>query len=165
MCVFGGDGACLRYLDGSTFRQQWSDTICYWRPDLVLIWLGSNDLNRDGVYDEAHIQNTYELHVQLVDELRSRLGPHGMRLIIMPLIPCTTLRWGMTSGDFFRSIRRFNVHFRRRRLARRISSESFQMNNYGAFREDGSALRDGVHLTWEILHRICTQMRDQYLNQ
>ena len=165
MCVFGGDGACLRYLDGSTFRQQWSDTICYWRPDLVLIWLGSNDLNRDGVYDEAHIQNTYELHVQLVDELRSRLGPHGMRLIIMPLIPCTTLRWGMTSGDFFRSIRRFNVHFRRRRLARRISSESFQMNNYGVFREDGSALRDGVHLTWEIFHRICRQIQDQYLNQ
>ena len=89
--VFGGGGARLRYLDGTTFRQQWSDTICYWRPDLVLIWLGANDLNRDGDYDEAHIQDSYELHLQLVNELRTRLGPHGMRLIVMPLIPRTDL--------------------------------------------------------------------------
>ena len=103
--VFGGGGARLRYLDQTTFREQWADTICSWRPDFVLIWLGANDLNQNlnhgAQYNETHWLDCYQLHVELVNELRSRLGPYGMRLIIMPLIPRTRLRYGMTSFDFF----------------------------------------------------------------
>ena len=166
MHVFGGGGARLRYLDQTTFREQWADTIVSWRPDFVLIWLGANDLNQNlnngAHYDETHWLDCYQLHVELVNELRSRLGPYGARLIIMPLIPRTRLRYGMTNFDFFRSIRSFNLQFRRR-WGTRLNDEWFRMNGYHAFREDGSALRDGVPLEWDILRAICQQVCTDYL--
>ena len=101
MRVFGGGGARLRYLDNTTFRDTWVDTIVGWRPTFVLVWLGANDLNSTAQYDEDHWRHSSQLHTQLLNELRSQLGPFGMQLIIMPIIPHTDLRHGMSPNDFF----------------------------------------------------------------
>ena len=79
--VFGGGGARLRYLDHTTFRQLWVDAIVGWRPDIVLTWLGANELNQDlcdgSTYNATQFLECYELYMGLCDELRDPNNPMG----------------------------------------------------------------------------------------
>ena len=78
---------------------------------------------------------------------------------MMPLVPRTRLRYGETTFDFFRSVRAFNQRFRRLRIT---SNMVYEMAGFHAFRKDGVALRDGVHMTYPILHAIIVDIRRNY---
>ena len=160
--LFGGGGQRLINDDGSSFESRYLAAILAWHPHYVIVWVGGNDLNedlRDGRnLATDHYKVVFDAHKSLCDALVDGTRRWGAKVIMMPIIPRTNLRYDMTPHQYFVSMRRFNAKFNRRSRRRSNIKIPYEMAGFHAFREDGSALRDGVHLKWVIVHAICVDI-------
>ena len=118
---------------------------------------------RYGTWDRNHFLSVFTQYMELCNAISDGIRPWGGRILMMPIVPLTRVRYGESTYDFFRSVRAFNQRIRR--LPQFVTANAvYEMAGFHAFRRDGVALRDGVHMTYPILHAIIVDIRRNYFN-